>query len=104
MRQVLQSLGLLLLLITAQQGALGHDFEHVARLTNFAATLDSHVLGDSACGLCPAYMQAASAAFSHSFPIPRLGRVAVLRSVSILPAAIIAALPTPRSRGPPSLS
>jgi hypothetical protein len=103
MRQVFKLLGLLLLLITAQQGALGHDFEHVARLTSVGASLDSHV-GDAACALCPAYAQAASAAFSHAFPLLQFGRIPALRNASLSPAAIIAALPTPRSRGPPALS
>jgi len=103
MRPVLKSLGLLLLLlIAAQQGALAHDFEHVARLTNLGSSLDPPLLDDSACGLCPAYAQAASPAFSHAFPVPQLGRVPAVRSASPSPAAIIAALPTPRSRGPPS--
>jgi len=104
MRQVLKSLGLLLLLIMAQQGALVHDFEHVARLTSVGASSDSHVLGDSACALCPAYAQVVSAAFSHAFPVPQLGRVPALRSASGSPAAIIATVPTPRSRGPPTSS
>jgi hypothetical protein len=104
MRQVFKSLALLLLLIIAQQGALVHDFEHVARLTSVGASLGSHVLGDSNCALCPAYAQAASAAFSHAFPLPQPGRIPVLRSASFSPAAIIATLPTPRSRGPPASS
>jgi hypothetical protein len=104
MRQVFKSLGLLLLLITAQQGALVHDFEHVARLTSVGASLDSALLGDAACALCPAYAQAASAAFSHAFPVLQFGRVPALGSVPFSPAAILAALPTPRNRGPPSLS
>jgi len=104
MRQVFKSLALLLLLIIAQQGALVHDFEHVARLTSVGASLDSHVLGDAACALCPAYAQAAAAAFSHAFPLPQPGRIPVLRSASFSPAAIIATLPTPRSRGPPASS
>jgi hypothetical protein len=104
MRQVFKSIGLLLLLIMAQQGALVHDFEHVARLTSVGASLGSHVLGDSACALCPAYAQAASAALSHTFPVPQLGRIPALRSASFSPAAILAASPTPRSRGPPASS
>jgi hypothetical protein len=104
MRQVLKTLGLFLLLIVVQQGALVHDFEHVARLTSVGASLDAHVLGDAACTLCPAYAQAASPAFSHGFPVPSLGHYAVLRSVTPSPAAIIVASPRPRSRGPPALS
>ena len=104
MRQVFKSIGLLLLLIMAQQGALVHDFEHVARRTSAGASSDSHVLGDSACALCPAYAQVVSAAFSHAFPVPQLGRIPALRSASFSPAAIIATVPTPRSRGPPTSS
>jgi len=104
MRSVLKSIGLLLLLITAQQGALVHDFEHVARLTRLGSSLDSPVRLDSACALCPAYAQAASPAFSHAFPVPRLGRIPAPRGNALSPAPVMAALPTPRSRGPPALS
>jgi hypothetical protein len=104
MGQIFKSLALLLLLITAQQGALVHDFEHVARLTSVGASLDAHVLGDAACALCPAYAQAASPAFSHGFPVLQLGLDPAFRSDSFSPATIVAALPTPRSRGPPALS
>jgi hypothetical protein len=100
MRQVLKLLGLLLLLTMAQQGAVVHELGHV-----FGADSTETKFGaagaDRACALCPAFAQATTPAFSHSFHLPRLVRAALERSAAPRVAAIDAAAPRPRSRGPP---
>jgi hypothetical protein len=94
--------GLVLLLIGAQQGAVVHELGHIAghtpHLSNAAASLEP------ACALCPSFAQAATPAFSHSFVLPRLLRTYTEREIEAPIGAASAAAPTPRSRGPPSLS
>jgi hypothetical protein len=128
MRNLLKSLGLLLLLITAQQGAVVHELSHhvaansggftsadaLARPGEFSTSVDvnstdvrsasSVVAADANCALCPAFAQVLTPAFTHSFQVPLLARADVQRSRAPQYAAIEIAVPTPRSRGPPSLS
>ena len=59
-------------------------------------------LADTTCALCPAFAQVVTPAFSHSFHIPVLLRAALDRGADPLFVAVDAAVPTPRSRGPPS--
>jgi hypothetical protein len=101
MRQVLKSLGLLLLLLIAQQGAVVHEVGHLSEASSSVARVDAS-LADAACALCPAFAQVVTPAFSHSFHIPVLLRAALDRATDPLYAAVDAAVPTPRSRGPPS--
>jgi hypothetical protein len=101
MRQVLKSLGLLLLLLIAQQGAVVHEVGHLAELSATASRVDAS-LADATCALCPAFAQVVTPAFSHAFHIPVLLRAALARVTAPLFAAVDAAVPTPRSRGPPS--
>jgi hypothetical protein len=54
--------------------------------------------------LCPAFAQAASPAFSHSFFNPHLARAEIERTAESRFATAEASVPTPRSRGPPFLS
>lgn len=98
---MLKSLGLLLLLLVAQQGAVVHELGHITEVHRTDAKLASGVL-DATCALCPAFAQVVTPAFGHSFHIPRLTRAALPRSAPPLYAAVDAAVPTPRSRGPPS--
>jgi hypothetical protein len=103
MRQVLKSLGLLLLLLIAQQGAVVHELGHLSEISS--SSNEAHAatgLADTACALCPAFAQVVTPAFSHSFHIPVLLRAALDRGTAPLYVAIDAAVPTPRSRGPPS--
>jgi hypothetical protein len=127
MRNLLKSLGLLLLLITAQQGAVVHELSHhvaansggftgsgaLARPGELSASGDvntaalrsaSGVAADANCALCPAFAQVLTPAFTHSFQVPLLVRADVQRSRAPQYPAIEIAVPTPRSRGPPSLS
>jgi hypothetical protein len=101
MRQVLKSLGLLLLLLIAQQGAVVHEVGHLAELACNEAQAGAG-LADTTCALCPAFAQVVTPAFSHSFHIPVLLRAAFERSTDPLYVAVDGAVPTPRSRGPPS--
>ena len=104
MRQVRQALYLVLLLITAQQGAVVHELSHFSRVQGVDVHRDLGGLADSACALCPAFAQATTPAFSHSFHIPPLLRAKTERGVELQFAVVDAAIPQPRSRGPPSLS
>jgi hypothetical protein len=97
-------LGLMLFLISAQQGAVVHEIDHFAG----PHTPDlSKAPGDSldpACALCPSFAQAASPAFSHSFVLPRLVRAYIERGIEAPVGAATAAAPAARSRGPPFVS
>lgn len=104
MRQVLKTLGLLLLLLVAQQGAVVHELSHLTGADH--ADLQAQMVGtaDKACALCPAFAQVITPAFSHSLHFPLLVRLALEPVSEPRYAAIDAAVPRPRSRGPPSLS
>src|SRR6202046_159771 len=97
-------LGLVLFLISGQQGAVAHELGHFAG----AHTLDWSKAADNsldpACALCPSFAQAASPAFSHSFVLPLLVRAYTERGVGAPIRAAPAAVPAPRSRGPPFAS
>jgi hypothetical protein len=97
-------LGLMLLLVSGQQGAVVHELGHFAG----AQTPElSQAPGDSldpACALCPSFAQAASPAFSHSFVLPRIARACIERRDETLIVAVTGAVPAPRSRGPPFAS
>jgi hypothetical protein len=98
MRHLSKLLGLLLLLIVAQQGAVVHELSHVSG-TN-PLNVSSSIL-DSSCAQCPGFAQVVSPAFSHSFYVPSLIRTAYEVSAEPIYAAIDTAVPRPRSRGPP---
>ena len=111
MRQVLKSLGLLLLLLIAQQGAVVHEIGHFSEISageggsNDVGSGEAHstaALADAACALCPAFAQVVTPAFSHSFHIPVLLRAALERGTEERFIAVETAVPKPRSRGPPS--
>src|SRR5208282_5138626 len=104
MRQVFKSLGLLLLLMVAQQGAVVHELSHVSGASNGELRAQSDVAADTTCALCPAFAQVVTPAFSHSFHIPLLVRTAAERISERRCEAADSAAPRPRSRGPPSLS
>lgn len=104
MRQVFKAIGLLLLLMVAQQGAVVHELSHVSGANQPELRVQSGGVADGTCALCPAFAQVVTPAFSHSFHIPLLVRFALERISEPRYAAIDAAVPLPRSRGPPSLS
>ena len=98
MRQLFRNLGLLLLLLVAQHGALVHELGHV---TGGAGKVVPSGVLDSTCAQCPAFAQVATPAFSHAFHIFLLVRSAIEPSAVPLFAVIDTAPPQPRSRGPP---
>ncbi len=104
MRNLYRALSLLLLLMTAQQGAVDHELSHFSRAAHAELLVDAGGFKDRTCALCPAFAQVATPTFSHSFHIPLLVRTASLLSPEPRFAAVDTAVPRPRSRGPPSLS
>jgi len=104
MRQVFKALGLVLLLMVAQQGAVVHELSHVAAADHLGLRAQADADADKSCALCPAFAQVITPAFSHSFQIPVLVRLALEPIPEPPYAAIDAAVPRPRSRGPPALS
>jgi hypothetical protein len=104
MRHLYRALTLVLLLITAQQGAVVHELSHVSGASNGELRVQSNGAADTTCAQCPAFAQVVTPAFSHSFHIPLLVRFALEPISEPRYLAIDAAVPRPRSRGPPSLS
>jgi hypothetical protein len=104
LKQAYRAIALVALLIAGQQGAVVHELGHLAAAQNIAQHVSASDDIDANCTLCPLFAQVAAAAFSHSFQIPSLLRAGI-SPVSEPPIeAIAGAVPTPRSRGPPSLS
>jgi hypothetical protein len=103
MRLVYPWFALVLLLLAAQQGALTHEFEHLARADRMEAHAGQGTLADTVCARCPAFAQVATAAVSPSFALPVFVRGDIERSAEPTSATVNARVPTPRSRGPPSL-
>jgi hypothetical protein len=97
-------LGLMLFLISAQQGAVVHELGHFAgpHTSDFSRAPGDSL--DPACALCPSFAQAASPALGHSFVLPRLVRASIERGNEAPIGAATAAAPAPRSRGPPFAS
>ena len=104
MSQLLKLLGLLLLLLTAQQGAVVHELSHLSTLNQSQPRSMSGMASDATCALCPAFAQAATAAFSYAFHAPMLRPLAAGLAPESHRSAMVAAVPQARSRGPPSLS
>jgi hypothetical protein len=98
-----KAVGLLLLLIAGQHGAVVHELGHLAATHGeLSAGPDDPV--ESACGLCPSFAQVATPAFSHAWVMPPLVRVLLERPHETPVATATTAIPTPRSRGPPLTS
>jgi hypothetical protein len=104
MRNVYKALGLLLLLLTAQQGAIDHELGHFSHSGLADIRVNAGGAVDGTCAQCPAFAQVVTPAFSHSFHIPLLVRTPAERIPERRCAAADSAAPRPRSRGPPSLS
>ena len=104
MKHVINLLTLLLLLMTAQQGAVVHELSHVLRVDVAKVRIDISSVADSTCVQCPAFAQVVTPAVSHTFHIPVMVLIATQRSSELRIVAFEASVPHPRSRGPPSLS
>jgi hypothetical protein len=94
----------LLLLMVAQQGAMVHELSHLSGAANGELRAQAGEAADTTCALCPAFAQVVTPAFSHSFNAPLLVRFALELTPEPQLLALEAAVPRPRSRGPPSLS
>jgi hypothetical protein len=111
MKDMRKALCLWLLLIAAQQGAVVHELSHFYGSDSISLHADTgdtaDGTGDTAertCTLCPVFAQATTPAFSHAFHIPLLVRADAKCFSEPQHEAIDTAVPTPRSRGPPSVS
>lgn len=111
MKHANKILALWLLLLTAQQGAIVHEISHLFGAESITYNVDTGGTADRtgdtadrACTLCPVFAQATTPAFSHAFHIPLLVRTDAERFSEPQYEAVDTAVPTPRSRGPPSLS
>jgi hypothetical protein len=95
-------LALALLLVFAQQGAILHELGHVYRTGAPALKNDATIPHGKLCETCLAFAQAANPASGTTF-VPPL--IVAVRHVSPDPqySIIAAAVPAPRSRGPPVL-
>jgi hypothetical protein len=104
LKHVYRALALVALLIAGQQGAVVHELTHLTGAQSIDLQASAGETTDSNCALCPLFAQAATAAFSHSFQIPSARRSGIVRVAEPVFQAVDAAVPRPRSRGPPSLS
>jgi hypothetical protein len=104
MNHVVKLLGLLLLLLVAQQGALVHEFSHFSKTGAAGQQAQAGGAADGACALCPAFAQVDTPAFSHKFTVPTQIRVTAERQAELLFSLVTAPVPLSRSRGPPSSS
>jgi len=102
MRKLHISLGLALLLLTAQLGAVLHEVSHICRVsTNVSERLHADTALEKMCDLCVAFSQVANPA-GNSVDVAEF-EPSSCAAGALLPCAVDAAeVPTPRSRGPPS--
>jgi len=104
MRRLLKPIGLLLLLLIAQQGAVVHELSHLTGWFQAEVQVGAGHHVDTTCTLCPAFAQVVIPACSHPYPTLHIARATPGRHSESRYAAFDAAPPRPRSRGPPSLS
>jgi hypothetical protein len=103
MRKLHISLGLALLLLLAQQGAVLHELSHICRAgSNVEARVHADTLLEKTCELCLAFSQVANPA-GNTIAVVRFEPSACAAGTQIPSAATPADTPTPRSRGPPSV-
>lgn len=104
LEHVAKALGLVVLLIAGQQGAVVHELGHFAsRRTPDVSTASAQAL-EAACALCPSFAHAATPAFTHSLLLPGLARTGMERRAEVRIVTARADLPAHRSRGPPFAS
>jgi hypothetical protein len=102
MRKLHISLGLALLLLTAQLGAVLHEVSHICRVgTHAREQVHADTFLEKACDLCVAFSQVANPA-GNTVDVARF-EPSSCAAGSIAPcAATPADVLTPRSRGPPA--
>lgn len=102
MRKLTLSLGLALLLLTAQFGAVLHEVSHICRVgTNVHERVHSDTALEKICDLCVAFSQVATPAGNSVAAAefaPTSCRAGPLSLCTVDTADVL----TPRSRGPPS--
>jgi hypothetical protein len=104
MSQIFRTIGLLLLLVVAQHGAVVHELSHVVGARSGELECETAKSADATCALCPVFAQVVSPGLSHSIQAPRLVEIALERISEPRNLAIGAAVPQARSRGPPVTS
>ncbi len=104
LKHLYRAVALVALLIAGQQGAVVHELGHLTGARSVDLKVGASEATDGNCALCPVFAQAAAAAFSHAFEIPLLLRAGIDRTAEPPLEAVDAAVPTPRSRGPPAHS
>ena len=105
MKRRYKALGLLLLLILTQQGAVVHELGHLfGAIRSEVLRVDAPATVETACPLCAEFAQAITPAFSHTFEIPTLALAEPEVGTDAGHLTITAAVPVARSRGPPSSS
>src|SRR3984893_584069 len=103
MKDVFKALGLLLLLLMAQQGAVDNELSHFSSADQAELRIDSGAgagaggVADAACALCAAFAQVTPPTFGHSFHIPPLVRATSQLSPEPRFVAVNAGVPRPRS-------
>ena len=103
MRKLHISLGLALLLLTAQLGAILHEVSHICRVsTNVEAQVHGDTALEKTCELCFAFSQVANPAGS-TVTVGLFELSSCTARAPVTCAATPADIPTPRSRGPPTL-
>jgi hypothetical protein len=95
-------LGLVLLLVFAQQGAMMHELSHVYRTGSAGLQNEKTFLDGKLCETCLAFSQVANPASASLF-VPPVVRTVRHLSPAFQYAFIAAGALAPRSRGPPVL-
>jgi len=103
LRRLHISIGISLLLLLAQHGAIVHELSHICRVGNVEVRLQPDTALEKTCELCLAYSQLANPA-GHTVHALVFEPAAHAVGTDRPSAAIPAEVPTARSRGPPLLS
>jgi hypothetical protein len=102
MRKLHISLGLALLLLTAQLGAVLHEVSHICRVsTNVREQVHADTYLEKSCDLCIAFSQVANPS-GNTIDVAQFEPSSCAAGSVVPCAAIPADVPAPRSRGPPS--
>ena len=102
MRKLHITLGLALLLLTAQLGAVLHEVSHICRVsTAVRAQVHPDTSLEKTCELCFAFSQVTNPA-GNTVTVGQFEPSSCAAGSLSAHAATPAAVPTPRSRGPPS--
>ena len=102
MRKLHITLGLALLLLTAQLGAILHEVSHICRVgKNVSEQVHADSYLEKTCDLCIAFSQVANPS-GNTVDVAQFEPSSCAAGLAVPCAATPADVPTPRSRGPPS--